>query len=618
MLAAWSNRGGAVRRQPILAALSAYSGDRPALVADSFGSIATCRPGQRSPPVDAPTPYADGILAFTGWLDRAPDRHQTDTQCYAQALERYGSDADDRLSGAYAAATLYPDGRLRLSRSPWQAPPLHYAAHLGEVIASSVLRALFAFGIPRTLDRTRVLNALYLDGAGDPTAGWYCGVRSVPLGTSLIVSPDGSVEIQRQYDPFRAYVDVGKDPAQWVAEARSLIDDHARLAASRSQHPAISLSGGLDSPIAAAALLRTKPATAPLSVISVRPSRSWDMVTEPGKFGDEGSRAEEFCAMHGLTAVFTHEGGFDLDLQDLHRASAITSPFIGNGGMIMAAYRAAAAAGADWFFDAVSGNDTISAEGHWAYPAMLASGRWRQLLAALRQRSNDPRGLARKFVSLALMPHLPVGARNTLKVRFSRGAGSVADRSSLLKRAVIADFGLATAASQRQTATGRRRMIELAWAASDSGMADLELGREQLTGLRRRDLLAYRPLIEFCLSLPDEAFLRDGTDRWLARELARGIMPESQRRETRYGGHNVDWHSYLVARREELLETFDGLSTHPWLGEWIDVERARGLLDALPNRTPLDPATAWPLQFGIVGTAAIARFVAQVEGRNAL
>lgn len=618
MLAAWSDRGGRARQQPILGALSAYSGDTPTLITEGFGCAATCRPGRSSPPVDVPVRCGDGVLAFSGWLDRTPDRHQTDAQCYALALDRHGSATESFVSGAYAAVTAYPDGSMRLARSPWQAPPLHYAFHDGELVVASVLRALFAFGVPRYLDRTRVLNALYLDGAGDPAASWYEGVKSVPLGASLRVGPDGSVAIERQYDPHRSQIDVGMDPAFWVNTARTLIDKHAGLAVERSQHPAISLSAGLDSPIAAEAVLRARPDQTTLSVISVRPSLSWDQVIEPGKFGDEGCRVEAFCERHGLAPVFTREGGFDLDLQELHRASGITSPFIGNGGMIMAAYRAASRSGADWFFDAVSGNDTISADGQWAYPAMLASGRWRELLAALRQRSDDPRSLARKLASLAIMPNLPTRVRVALQARFSRGAGSVAGRSSMLKPAAIAEFGLATAAGQPRTTTGRREMMELAWAASDSGMADLDLGREQLTGLRRRDLLAYRPLIEFCFSLPDEAFLRDGTDRWLARELARGIMPESQRLETRYGGHNVDWHSYLVSKQEELLETFDGLATHPWLGDWIDVERARGLLRALPPRTPLDPGTAWPLQFGIIGTAAIARFVAQVEGRNAL
>ncbi|MFA6219976.1 MAG: hypothetical protein WC692_09400 [Erythrobacter sp.] len=623
MLVAWSDRAGRVRTEDLLAALAAYSQDNPSLLARNGLGVATSRPGLRSPPVDPPVAYPFGIAAFTGWLDRDPQPGLSDTRAYLDAFARYGDDTDEHLTGCYAVAIWLPGNGLRLARSPWHAPPLHFAFKDGEIVASSVLRAIFAFGVPRRLNRQRVAQALFLDGARDPAHDWpaddwYEDVRRVPLGTVLKLTPDGLVNEVRRYDPHRIAVAVPQDAAGWVATARDMIDGHARLAARRSHHPAIALSGGLDSPIATEAFLRMRGAGQMPSIVSVRPSRMWDGVTETGKFGDEASRVADFCARHGLEPIFTREGGFDLELQELHRASGVTSPFIGNGGMIMAAHRAAARAGADWFFDAVCGNDTVSADGHWAYPDLLLSGRWGQLRAALGHRAHDPRGMARKCLSLAVLPVLPPIVRQGLLACFSRGPGAVASGASLLRREVVAELGLASTAQANGRRRGRRGAIELAWAASDCGMADLDLGREQLTGLRRRDLFAYRPLIEFCLSLPDAAFLRDGTDRWLARELARGIMPEGQRLETRYGSHNVDWHAYLLARRGDLLESFEHLASHPWLGDMVDSARAKVLLRDLPERTPLDPAVAWPLQFGIIGTIAVARFVAQVEGRNDL
>lgn len=55
---------------------------------------------------------------------------------------------------------------------------------------------------------------------------------------------------------------------------------------------------------------------------------------------------------------------------------------------------------------------------------------------------------------------------------------------------------------------------------------DVSQAFEQLYGLRRRDISAYRPLGEFCLSLPPGDFLADGVDRRLARRMGDGSVPD--------------------------------------------------------------------------------------------
>lgn len=598
----------------MLRALTAYCIEEPMVLRGPVTNLASVKPHARSPEVEPPLDHRIGQIALDGWLDRMPDAGKSDTQTYAAQFAAEGDAVEDGLTGNYAAAVWEPDGTLRLARSPWHAPPLHYAIHEGEVVASSTLRAIFAFGVPKVVDRQKVRAALRFDEASDPPAHWYENVYRVPLGTVLRIRQDGRVITGRRYDPHKSRIEVPSDPGEWVGTARTLIDRSAELANARAGRPAMSLSGGLDSPIAAEALLRTRDRSAKKpAFVTVLPSERWDGIVEHGKYGSEAGFVEKFCAMHGIETSFTREGGFDLDLDELHRASGITSPFIGNGGMIAAAYRKARELRADWFFDAVSGNDTLSADGKWSYPAMLAGGQWKKLYRALEARTDDPRTMSRKFAALAALPLLPQRIRTSLRRRFSQAPPPLSDHASLLRKELLTEMR----PERPQPENTRAALVDYAWAASDSGMADLDLGREQLYGLRRRDIFAYRPLIEFCMSLPDNAYLRDGTDRWLARVLGRGIMPEAQRCHRLYGSHNADWHHYLSNHEKRLRRTFEAIESHPWLCDMIDVDRARSLLDDLPDRTPLDPETAWPLQFGLVGTAALARFVAQVEGRNA-
>jgi asparagine synthase (glutamine-hydrolysing) len=141
-------------------------------------------------------------------------------------------------------------------------------------------------------------------------------------------------------------------------------------------------------------------------------------------------------------------------------------------------------------------------------------------------------------------------------------------------------------------------------------------GYEQVFGLRFRDLAHYRPLIEFCFTIPDDQFVRSGVDRWLARRMARGLLPEAQRTERRYGMHNVDWHARLTPRLPELRACVERMAGQPAVARHIDLARARQLLDTWPEEDPGVSCAADQWRFTLPATVYMARFVDFVTGRN--
>lgn len=539
---------------------------------------------------------------------------------YLEMLAKWGDEAERRLTGQYATLAWEADGTLRLARSAWRAPPLHYAVHRGSPFAASVLRALFAAGILCELDRDRVRDALFFDAAREGANDWYRGISHVPLGSVVRIRPDGTIETRRWYDPHAVTQTEERDPARWLERTQQLVDEAAQVAGARATKPAIALSGGLDSPIAAAALARSWSSDEQILAITARPRVDWDGRLPGGKFGDDARYAREVAARHGLRWVETREGGSELGLDDVFRASQLTTPFMAFGGMMQATWRAAKAQGADWLFDATIGNDTISAGGDWAIAEYFRGGRWGEVMRALQHRRNDRRPGWRKFLSLALLPLLPTNAQSQIRRIFSRVPAEFADHSSMLRRQVVEDSGMTRRARRRANAAGagsRREMVDFAWAASDAGHADFILALEQVHGIASCDILAYRPLVEHTLALPNEAFLHRGTDRWLARELARGVMSEEQRTTPLYGAHNADWFLYATEQRSASRELIASIGEHHWLGDLLDIPRMQKLLDDWPDRTPVDPERIWPLASGLANAMSLARFVGHVERSNA-
>ena len=241
----------------------------------------------------------------------------------------------------------------------------------------------------------------------------------------------------------------------------------------------------------------------------------------------------------------------------------------------------------------------------------------------MRNRPGDNRSLPRKLLALSILPQLPAGVRQALRGLVHPQRRDMTGLLTLLSDHARAEHRAHSTASGRKRAwddltflRSRADAIREYVLLGNGPGADVHLAFEQLYGLRRRDVTAYRPLIEFCLGLPNEQFASQGTERRLARRMAKGRMPESQRLETRYGQHNIDWHARMTPRRAELLHYAAAMRGHPWLSRVADIDRMTELLE----RWPAAPTHKWesdyPRMLGLPRIILAAQFVGIVEGRN--
>ncbi|MBX7494715.1 hypothetical protein K3172_02460 [Qipengyuania sp. 6B39] len=545
---------------------------------------------------------------------------------YHAAVQCWGDEADKRLIGHYSAVTILGPRRLRLVRSPWTAPPLHFVARDSGIVASPILNALFATGVEREIDYEHLADQLAFDHHDLEPRGWFRGIGRVPLGTRIFVEGD-RISLDRYYDPVAIpEVRFAKDD-DYVAAARELLDEAARHALAGARRPAVMLSGGLDSPIVADALLRAMPGDAPLPSYTHGPIEGWDGISPPGSFGDDRPFVREFARLHPrLLPRFPDPAPAEHDyrLRELLDYTASPTANIANIGFFHNLLEAAAGDGCDTVLTGMLGNFTISLDGRWAAPEYARKMRVRALWALVsRQADGDSRSAFRRLLAEGILPNLPLPLQTRV-----RSLVHPALYGSIPPYALLTDAAKSAWSARSRTIAGeeigdpaaiersREEAIRGMWASADSG-EDLDLGLERMHRITFRDVTAYRPLIEFCHGLPTDQLVRNGVSRYLARRMAKGIMPEDQRRNTSMGRHNADWHTRISTRREELARAAERIALHPQLGQIVDVPRMVALLQEWPDRTPVDPGEELPRALGLTRALTAATFVAHSERRNA-
>jgi len=130
--------------------------------------------------------------------------------------------------------------------------------------------------------------------------------------------------------------------------------------------------------------------------------------------------------------------------------------------------------------------------------------------------------------------------------------------------------------------------------------------------------MAYRPFVEFCFGLPVEMFMRDGQLRWLAKQMAKGIMPEEQRDNRLNGRWDADWYLRISRRRQDYIAELDRLARDERIAATIDLPRLRASLEDWPEQTEIESQNFFTREFAVPRGLLAARFINYVEGRNDL
>jgi asparagine synthase (glutamine-hydrolysing) len=538
-------------------------------------------------------------------------------------LEQWGERALDRLVGEFAFALWDAHAqKLILARDFLGQRPLHYHCGKDFFAFASMPKGLHALSeIPYGPDE-EVVAALVTLMPRWGQRSFFKDISRVEPAHVLTVTPDGQSS-RRYWNPKR--------PGARRAQSRDYAEglrQHLDIA-TRSQLRGADgvvgtqLSAGFDSSsVAATAARLLAPSGGKVIAFTAVPREGYDGPAPRNRFGDEGPLAAATAAMYpNIEHVLVRSDG-RLTLDALDRAFFLAeSPILNlcNTKWGQAINRAARDRKLGVMLIGQMGNMTVSYYGLELLPELLRAGRfvrlWREASQLVAKTGMRWRGAAVQTFGPFTPSWVWQWANRTFLGRKRDVFGYSAIRGDRL-----AEFDLAAMARQRGLDFSYRprkdgfamRLWVMARGESGNGKKAALAGY----GLDFRDPLADKRLVEYCLSIPTEEYLKDGVPRSLAKRALADRLPQAVLNEQKKGYQAIDWHEGLTAARAEVAVELDRLAACAPAARTLDIERMKRLVENWPTSGWERDEVMQPYRLALLRGIAAGHFLRKASGAN--
>lgn len=546
----------------------------------------------------------------------------SDAAILLAAFERWEDACLERLIGDYAFAVW--DGerrRLVLARDPLGFRPLHYHRGNGFFAFSSMPKGLHALPeIPYAPDEEMAAEFLVLlPETGTRT--FFLGIERVEPAHAVAVTASG-VASWRHWKPTRHAI-VLRGPDEYAERAREVLGQAVRCRLRGVRDVAATLSGGLDSSgVVATAARLLAPSGGRVIAFTGVPGEGYDGAGPPGRITDEGPYAAATAAMYpNVEHVLIHAPNRS-PLDDLDRMFLLSErPMLGicNLAWQNRICDAAQERELNVLLGGSMGNVGLSYDGMPMLPELFRKGRWirwwRTASALVARRGwSWPHAMAETFG-----PWFPAAAWVWLN-RVRRDDDPNIFAYSAINPARFKELDLPRRARQAGRDLAGRPFKdgfeERVWCLErcDPGISV----KGVLAGWRLdiREPLADVRLLEFCLAMPLDQFLRDGTPRSLARRTLADRVPKLVLEARGSGMDSADWHERLTAARGRVAEELDRLAACQPAARAIDLPRLRGLVEKWPTGGWERPEVSSPYRLALLRAISTGHFLRRVTGGN--
>ena len=343
------------------------------------------------------------------------------------------------------------------------------------------------------------------------------------------------------------------------------------------------LSGGLDSSAVAATAARLLGAEGrELTCFTAVPRPDFKSVPSTTHFDNEGPAAAEVAALYpNMRHILVESSATSfLDILD-HNNNLYDHPCFGPSNEVWsnAIMAQARENGITLLLNGNCGNSTLSYEGIPALSTWFRSGQWGTLARIAWQIRKTRSASVRLMVRHAVWPSLPFWLRRVtdphmrdFSLDYTPLRPEIVERLDL-QRAALHDL-FRTIPDGRITL---RNLLEF------GDMSEISIGPQGGWQLDYRDPTFDRAVIEFCLTVPLEEFLRDGQLRSLSRRAMVGRLPSSTLRRTQRGRQSADWFMNLSAVRGRMAVEVERLRSSPLACRILDLKRMSSLIENWPS-----------------------------------
>jgi len=550
-----------------------------------------------------------------------------DGELVRAAYERWAEEAVPRLLGDFAWAVW--DGgprRLLLARDHSCTRALFYTRTDRFVAFATGYRPLLALPeVPREVDELAAAELL-LTCSDESGRSFYKGISWVGSAERVIVSASG-VRGDRLWEPA-ARPPLRLSDGECVEAARAVFEQAVACRLRIAGPVVVGVSGGLDSSaVAATAASRLAPGR--LHGLCVVPDETAPVSVSGWRYADERPYVRALAARYpNLSVEFLasiEPEAIERDPTALFLQTGVPMRGPGNLGWFLRTLRRTGELDAGTLLGGDLGNLAFSADGLDRLSELRRDGAWgrftREMLALRR---TQPAVAWHRLVGNHILRTLPPGAAAQLRTwrhgnvpRWWRGG------------AINPDFLHATGLDKHYA---RHGIVNNDWLAAGGRVALMRYSLirsrmmsegagalRTLTGVTMSDPFADRRVLDFCLALPADQFLRDGQTRSLARRAFADRLPPEIASNTRRGAQNTDWHARLTPLRDSMAADIERLERSALASRLLDIPRLKGIIDRWPKDGGAvlhDGSDGTLFRVTLLRALHLGRYLRWVEGGN--
>lgn len=552
---------------------SAHGEDWAALVAGPFASIVHT---------------ADGPVLFQGRIHHRPDLcsklgipetdPRPDAELAASCLAIWGTDTPHHMEGTWALARwIGSEGVLDFSPDHVATIGLfHGLAEGGHIVGTHLPLLLARSEFRPRLDAGNLAMMITGYPAADRTA--WLGISSCPPGRIASCKGSGPASYRTWWNPRELPEFQPKDRDARLERLRQAWKEAVRESLDPTGSTGLFLSAGLDSSLIggwAAPMLAEEDRG--LLAMTESPHPDFELPDLGSRLLDEWDLSSELAGLHpNIDHARIRSGeGFLPDLMTwLHQRFDTPVRNGGNHSWIRAGYGMAADRGVRTILWGSRGNATVSyhADPVLARGEALVRFRW-QLWWRLNPGIPGPKQLAAQVLA-GLFPGFWL---RRMAGKTTRRILSYLDDLPLRPR-WLPEIRSTLAREAGSGVASRKAFVQMAARGFAAPIHDLH-------GIHLEEPTADRRVAEICLRLPFSDHLRDGWNRFPARALGEGIVPDSILRCRLRGVQAAEIGIQFVRDAQRYRGIWETCVAEPGFGEIVDVEVAGRWLEDL-----LDPA----------------------------